>query len=188
MDEKRLVWTEEERKKITDCNILSVWEAKCKSPETQDGKRQTYVFTVIDTKDWVIVVPVIKKEFVMVWQWRHGAKSLSLEFPGGVMEAGENPKEAAIRELAEETGYRAGKIEKMGEFFSNPAIMTNRVHFFLAEDLSGGGKQDLDENEYVETALVGIDEVTQNMGKAPYVHSLMGAALALYNQKKKGVN
>jgi prefoldin subunit 5 len=63
--------------------------------------------------------------------------------------------------------------------------MSNRVHFFLAEELTNCGKQSLDEDEYVEVVLVSADEVIQGMGKEPYVHALMGSALALYNKKIK---
>jgi hypothetical protein len=60
--------------------------------------------------------------------------------------------------------------------------MSNKVHFFLAENLNGGQKQNLDEDEYVEVTLVDIEEVFQGMGNKPYVHALMGTALLLYNQ------
>jgi len=99
------------------------------------------------------------------------------------MEDGEDPKEAALRELGEETGYKPQKIEKIGEFSPNPAIMSNKVHFFLAENFTGGGKQNLDEDEYVEVVLVDQDEVIKGMGKEPYIHALMGTALALYLQR-----
>jgi 8-oxo-dGTP pyrophosphatase MutT (NUDIX family) len=188
MDEKQLIWTEEKRKQVFDCRVFSIWESYCKAPEAQAGQDEPQVFTVIDARDWVIVIPVIDnpkgKQFVMVWQWRHGSKSLSLEFPGGVMEDGENPTEAALRELHEETGYKPEKIKKIGEFSPNPAIMSNKVHFFLAENLKGSGKQELDEDEYVEVTLVNSEEVIQGMGKQPYVHALMGTALALYNQNQ----
>jgi len=188
MDEQRLIWTEVNRKKVFDSRVFSVWESYCKAPECPQDKSESQVFTVIDAKDWVIVVPVVNtpkgKQFVMVWQWRHGARSLSLEFPGGVMERGEKPDEAALRELYEETGYKPQKIEKIGEFSPNPAIMSNRVHFFLAEKLTGEGKQKLDEDEYVEVALVDTNEVIQGMGKKPYIHALMGTALALYNKNQ----
>jgi len=188
MDKKQLIWTEQERKQVFNSRVFSVWESKCKAPETLQEERESQVFTVIDAKNWAIVVPVIDspngKKFVMVWQWRHGSQCLSLEFPGGVIEHGEIPEEAAVRELYEETGYKPQKIEKIGEFSPNPAIMSNRVHFFLAENLTGGGRQNLDEDEYVETVLVDIDEVIQGMGKEPYIHALMGTALALYHKKK----
>jgi 8-oxo-dGTP pyrophosphatase MutT (NUDIX family) len=128
------------------------------------------------------------KKFVMVRQWRHGVKEISLEFPGGVFEPGENAAEAAARELQEETAFKAGKIQKIGEFNPNPAIMSNRVHFFLAEDLQDTGKQDLDEDEYVEVELVSRGEVFRNLGKPPYIHALMGTAFALYLQKTASEN
>jgi len=186
MDKNQLIWTEQERKQVFNSKVFSVWESYCKAPESQKN-RESQVFTVIDARDWVIVVPVIDspdgKQFIMVWQWRHGSQSLSLEFPGGVMEQGESPDETAIRELYEETGYKPQKIEKIGEFSPNPAIMSNKVHFFLAENLTGNGKQNLDENEYVEISLVNTNEVIHGMGKKPYIHALMGTALALYRQR-----
>ncbi|MDR1318406.1 MAG: NUDIX hydrolase [Treponema sp.] len=179
MNEKKIKWEEKSRKKIFDCRIFSICESTCLSPAGRPG-----VYTIIDAADWVVVVPVIDtpagRQFVMVWQWRHGSGELSLEFPGGVSEPGENPAEAAARELQEETGYKPGSIKKIGEFSPNPAIMTNRVHFFLAGDLQNTGKQDLDEDEYVEVALVDPEEVFRGMGQPPYVHALMGSALSLY--------
>jgi 8-oxo-dGTP pyrophosphatase MutT (NUDIX family) len=138
----------------------------------------------MDTADWAIVVPVLEdsgeREFVMVKQWRHGSRELSLEFPGGVFEAGENAPEAAARELREETAWQAGKIRKLGEFRPNPAIMSNTVHIFLAEDLRFTGAQDLDEDEYIETLRVKPRDLIEGMGRPPYVHALMGSALTLY--------
>lgn len=183
-DKPNLTWTEKNRKQILDCKIFSVWESYCKSP-SPCGSNKTQTFTVIDASDWAIVIPVINtpegRQFLMVWQWRHGSKCLSLEFPGGVFEPGENPEEAAARELYEETGYKPQKIKKLGEFSPNPAIMSNKVYFFLAEDFIEG-KQNLDEDEFVEVTFVDAEEVIKGMGKAPYVHALMGTALSLYLQ------
>jgi 8-oxo-dGTP pyrophosphatase MutT (NUDIX family) len=138
----------------------------------------------MDAADWAIVVPVLeisgKKEFILVRQWRHGSQELSLEFPGGVFEPGEDAPAAAARELQEETAWQAGKIRKLGEFRPNPALMSNTVHIFLAEDLHFTGAQDLDEDEYIETLQVKPRELIEGMGRPPYVHALMGSALTLY--------
>jgi len=206
-DKPNLKWTEESRRKICDCRIFSVLESVCRAPafkeaaaskeretspgvtnDTKSSAGECKTFSVIETKDWAIVVPVIDtpkgKQFVMVWQWRHGSQCLSLEFPGGVFEAGENPEEAAARELFEETGYKPQKIKKIGEFNPNPAIMTNRVHFFLAEDLADQGKRNLDEDEFVEVELVDIDRAINGMGREPFIHALMGTAAAMYRQQR----
>jgi hypothetical protein len=58
--------------------------------------------------------------------------------------------------------------------------MSNRVHVFLAKDLTYTGKQDLDDDEYVEVEQVPIDEALKGMGKEPYIHALMASALCLY--------
>jgi 8-oxo-dGTP pyrophosphatase MutT (NUDIX family) len=182
--EDRLIWKEEKRRTVYSCPVFSVGECSCRSPD-----RELRTFTVLDTRDWAIVVPVLKTgkspEFVMVRQWRHGARQLSLEFPGGVLEKGEDEFQAAMRELREETACIPGKIIKLGEFNPNPAIMSNRVHFFLAEDLENAGVQDLDDDEYVEVITVPQEDVLRGMGKPPFIHALMGTALALYLQNKE---
>ena len=174
-----LIWQEESRKTVYSCPVFSIGERISRSPA---DILKTY--TVIDTLDWAIVIPVLEtkggREFVMVRQWRHGAGELSLEFPGGVFEKNEESAQAALRELREETGYTAGKMTKLGEFNPNPAIMSNQVHFFLAEDLISTGAQELDEDEYVNVETVAWEDVVKGMGKRPYIHALMGTALALY--------
>ncbi|MDR2552292.1 MAG: NUDIX hydrolase [Treponema sp.] len=179
METSHLIWTEEKRKEAYRSGVLSVRDTECRSPE---GKTKT--FTVIDAADWVIVVPVIKTRegtrFLMVRQWRHGARELSLEFPGGVIENGESAEAGAARELAEETAYQAGKLRSLGSMNPNPALMSNQVHFYLAEDLSPLPGQNLDEDEFVDAVLVPRGEVMTGMGGKPYIHALTATALALY--------
>lgn len=179
MANEHLIWKEVGRKTVFTCPVFSVTERLCRSPNKDER-----VYTVLDASNWAIVIPVLEtpqgKKFIMVRQWRHGARELSLEFPGGVFESGENAAEAAGRELREETAWEAGKITSLGNFNPNPAIMSNQVHFFLAEDLRPLSGQNLDDDEYVEVEIVAQDEAIRNMGKPPYIHALMGTALALY--------
>ena len=174
-----LKWHEESRRTVFTCPIFSVSERFSRSP-----KKTLKPFTVLDTFDWAIIIPALEtergREFVMVRQWRHGAEEMSLEFPGGVFARGEDPAAGAARELREETGYTAGKIEKLGEFNPNPAIMSNKVHFFLALDLKPPLEQELDEDEYIEVETVPWGEVLSGLGKPPYIHALMGTAMSLY--------
>jgi len=178
----KLTWKEESRKVILGTPVFNIEERICISPYGKSSK-----FNVIDTRDWAMIIPILErgddKKFVMVRQWRIGAEEMSLEFPGGVFEEGENPEEAAARELIEETGYQPLKIEKLGEISPNPAIMSNKIHFFLARDLKDPVEQNLDPNEFVDVELVSWDELFQGMGKAPYIHALMGTALMFYMQK-----
>ena len=179
MKTKHLIWTEENRREEYRSKVFSIWKTESTSPE---GKKSS--FSIMDCPDWVIVVPVLeinkKRHFVMVHQWRHGTQELSMEFPGGVLEEGENPETGARREFEEETAYKAEYFIKMGALQPNPAIMTNTIHIYLAEKLSPLKKQMLDEDEFVDVKLIGEKELIKSMGTPPYIHSLSAAALALY--------
>jgi 8-oxo-dGTP pyrophosphatase MutT (NUDIX family) len=180
MEVQHLIWKQESRGEVYKTPVFSIQESISRSPQGEPGR-----FTVIDAPDWAIVIPLLETErgrqFVMVRQWRYGSQCLSVEFPGGVFERGEEGGQAAARELREETGYMPGRIRKLGEMSPNPAIMSNRVHFFLAEDLQNTGRQDLDQDEYVDAPLIPVEEVIANMGKPPYIHALMASALTLYS-------
>jgi 8-oxo-dGTP pyrophosphatase MutT (NUDIX family) len=182
MEHTNLIWTEESAKPVFKTRIFTILEKLCRSPTGKSG-----LYTVMEAPDWAVVIPVLDagdgRKFVMVRQWRHGSRELSLEFPGGVFEPGEHPEEAAARELEEETAYAPGKVTRLAVMSPNPAIMGNRVHFFLAEDLRYTGSQRLDEDEYVAVELVPEQDVIRDMGKPPYVHALMAAALMLYRAR-----
>ena len=179
---KHLTWKEESYKTVFSCPVFDVGERLCRSPK---GNLKT--FSVLEAPDWAMILPVLETErgleFVMVKQWRHGSQEMSLEFPGGVSEPGENAEEAAAREMKEETGYTAGKIEKLGWFYPNPAIQSNKMHYFMAWDLKEPDGQNLDPDEYLEVEIVPRDHVLQNLGKAPYTHALIGTMISLYLQK-----
>ncbi|MBO5137890.1 MAG: NUDIX hydrolase [Spirochaetaceae bacterium] len=176
---ENLEWKEKSSKELLQTKVLSVTERTSTSPEGSEGK-----YIVLDAPDWVIVIPRLlnPSRFLMVKQWRHGSKSLSTEFPGGVIDVGEKPEQAAHRELLEETGHKANKLTHLGSFSPNPAIMSNKVHCFLAEELTSFGTQDLDPDEYVEYFVMEEETVFQNMGSSDFPHGLMVAALELYRQ------
>ena len=139
----------------------------------------------MDAPDWVIVIAEHNDKFLMVKQWRHGEAALSVEFPGGVIDSGEEPEAAALRELEEETGYKAGKLTKLGSSNPNPALFSNHVHFFLAEDLTPTGIQHLDADEFINYMELPIKEAIQGIGTPQFPHALMGTALALYFKHTK---
>lgn len=182
-----LIWDTGEKELLCETPVLTVNRQYAVSPE---GIKKDFI--TIDAADWVICIPVLsapeaekltgiqEKCFLMVEQWRHGAKELSTEFPGGVIEAGEKPEAAAKRELTEETGFTAGRLIPLGAINPNPALFSNTVHFFAAENLFDTKRQNPDEDEFVRPLIIPADEVIKKSGQPPYIHALTTAALGLY--------
>ena len=93
-------------------------------------------FFVLDTNDWVNVLAITpNRELVLVRQFRYGSQEYSLEPPGGVIEKGEDPVLAGMRELSEETGYVGTDPQLIGNARPNAAILSNKCHFVLLEDV-----------------------------------------------------
>ncbi len=85
----------------------------------------------------------------LVKQYRHPAQDFLLEIPAGKIDEGESPEECALREIEEELGYQAGKIEKLAEFYSTPGFCAEKLHVYLATELVPTA-QKLDHDEEVE--------------------------------------
>ena len=171
-------WKRLGRRELLACPVFMVAERENEGPGGRVGR-----FVVLEAPDWATVVPLVLRDgeafFLMVRQYRHGSDEVSVEFPGGVVEPGEDPAAAAARELAEETGHVASSIRLAGTVFPNPAIMSNRYHVFLAEGLGPAGATDFDEHEVIDSFLVSASEVRGAMGTGQYSHALMATALFL---------
>jgi ADP-ribose pyrophosphatase len=122
-------WPEVERELMADCRIFTVSRTLARSPTTG----ATHPFYRIDSPDWVNIAAFTERdELVMVRQYRHGERAVTLELPGGMVDLGESPGDAAVRELLEETGYRAERVKWIGRVNPNPALFGNRTDSFLA--------------------------------------------------------
>jgi len=107
-----------------------------------------------------LVFPVTAAgEVVMVRQYKHGAREVLLELPGGVCDADEPPEAAARRELLEETGYGAGALTHLITLHDDPTKNTNRFHLFLAEGVQPVREQSLDDTENIQVERVPLGEV-----------------------------
>lgn len=104
-----------------------------------------------------VIVPVLKDQTVaLVRQYRPAAEDFLLEIPAGTVEAGERPEDCALREVEEEIGMKAGKLEKLIEFYVSPGFLTEKMHLFLATDLTGS-RQNLDEDENISIEIISLN-------------------------------
>lgn len=180
--DEQLIWHETNQNILFSTPILDITQIHSISPENKNGD-----YFVLETKDWIMTVPVLKKDekkyFILVKQWRHGSKSLSIEFPGGRINDNEKPEKAAARELLEETGFSTQKLTHLGTVNPNPAIMRNNIHFYAAEKLVDTGAQNLDNDEFINCIIEPVEETIKKMGHGLYNHALTSTALLLYIQK-----
>ncbi|TFG62078.1 MAG: NUDIX hydrolase [Spirochaetales bacterium] len=182
---EHLHWKEISREKILSCNIFEIYNT---TSVTDGGLSST--FTIIHPPDWANVVPITRDEkgrecFLMVHQYRQGSQSVTMEFPGGVLEESEKPEDGARRELLEETGHIAGKFHFAGRINPNPAIMDNWCYTYIAEDLQKAGSQQLDAMELVDGELIPVEEVEKNMGEGPLFNAIIVAAFMWYEKWKR---
>lgn len=106
------------------------------------------------------VLPVDRKGNVyLVRQYRHAVGEYLLEAPAGLMEEGETPEEAALRELREETGA-CGTVTSVGDYFPTPGYCEELIHLFLA-DVESFGETDPDEDEFLQTEVLDFAEFYQ---------------------------
>ena len=180
MDNSKLLWVEKSRRKLLETPIFDVNGIERESTDGRTGS-----FVEIATPRWINVIPVFtgtdgKRYFVMERQFRHGSQSVTLEFPAGLVEEGEDPREAALRELLEETGIKAGKLTQTGFLNPNSAFMATGGYFYVAEDLEYTGERHFDPNEEIETVTISEAEVFKKMGKGDSDNGIMLVAAFLY--------
>ncbi len=114
---------------------------------------------VVEHVDCVAVVALDSEDNVLlVRQFRKPAERVLLEIPAGGIEPGEQPIQCALRELEEETGYIAGKLERLGGFYSSPGFCTEYLYLFLATELQKGASG-AEEDEAIEVVPIPLAEI-----------------------------
>ena len=134
---------------------------------------------VLEAPDWVNVVSLTPAaELVCVRQFRFGTAAVELEIPAGLVDGGEGHREAAERELREETGYASTHWSYLGASAPNPAFLDNLCHHWLADASVPAGEQRLDPGEDIAVELVRLAEVPRLVAGGVLRHALVVSALA----------
>ena len=120
------------------------------------GPDQTFRRIVVEHPGAAVILAVDDEQRVLVVvQYRHAARRRFVELPAGLLDKpGEDPEEAARRELLEETGFEAGRWTHLGSTWSSPGITAEVIHLYLAQDLSPADRGDFEaEHEEADMRL-----------------------------------
>ena len=139
-----------------------------------DGRRTTR--EIVEHAAVIAVIPVDNDgNVLLVRQFRKPVEKELLEIPAGGIDPGEGAEAAVIRELQEEIGFRPGRLERLGGFYSAPGYATEYIHLYLAADLVPGRlhAEDTDEIKLVRVPLAQVPELISS-GKIEDAKSIAG--------------
>jgi ADP-ribose pyrophosphatase len=148
--------------------------------DTISEGEQTYKREVVHHLGSAVIIPVHDDgTVVLVRQYRHPAVRYLLEAPAGTLADRERPEVGAMRELEEELGLVAARLEKLSEFFVSPGFLEEKMWVFLATELSEG-KQKLDDDEFLDIVRLPIAEALEMItsGEIQDAKTIIGLMLA----------
>ena len=146
-----------------------------------DGSKTDYL-REIDKKDYVTIVATYGDKIVMVHDYSYPHDRMLLQFPDGEIGADETPEAGAMRELQEETGFKADRVTILGQNLDNPRRNTATNTVLLAKDVKDTGERNLDpEESLTEVVLLTEAEIRANIATGVIVQKNTLAAWAIYS-------
>lgn len=176
-------WKEIESELKGDYEVFRVHRRISRSPRTGED----HAFHLIESSDWVNILPVTDDgRFVMIEQYRHGCQRVTLEIPGGLIDASDpSPAAAARREMIEETGFDTEHIGYLGAVSPNPAVQTNHCYAFVARGATPVADQSLDGAEDIAIRLIDPPDVPRLIAEGRISHALVIATFYLYDHQPR---
>lgn len=140
-------------------------------------------FFIFEFPHWVNIIPLTQqREVLFIRQFRHGTRDVTCEIPGGTVDPGESPRQAALRELQEETGFHGSDAIELGWVNPNPALQENRCWTFLVEDVEEIGDRQTEGSEAIDVVRVPLADVEALFTSGEIAHALTIAAFHFYRQ------
>jgi ADP-ribose pyrophosphatase len=151
--------------------------------ELPDGR--TTIYGVVTCGDCVGVLPFVDPDTVLlIQQYRYVARRVTWEMPTGGVHSGESTEEAAQRELAEEIGYRAGRLIPVSAYHTSKSVMDETAHLFLGEELTTLERPPRDETEFIAVRPFPFREVLQMVLSGEIVDGMTVIAVLLAARRK----
>lgn len=145
---------------------------------------QKYIRDIVNPGEAVIILPIDKDgNVIFELQLREAVGEVSLELPAGMIDEGEAPEVAAKRELMEETGYVAKKIEHLKSVHTTSGYSSEKIHIYLATDLEEGIQKLDDDEEILEIKKIHINECVELVDKNFFSHASENLAILTYYYK-----
>jgi ADP-ribose diphosphatase len=141
-------------------------------------------FHVLEYPDWAAVICIrADGRYVLVDQFRYGIGKSSLEFASGALDSGEEPEDGARRELLEETGYAAPRLEYLGAFAPDPSKHTNYAHLFVATDARQVAEPTPDAGEDLQVQVLTRAELDGAIASGRLIHGIHLTAMWMASQR-----
>ena len=163
---------------VFDATAFTVEKLHVRLPDKRERD-----YSLVHHHDSVTIIPLEDDDSVIfVTQFRMGSESVLLELPAGTMDENETPLDCALREIREETGMAAGKIEHLGSFYLAPGYSSELNHVFLASELTDSPLE-MDEDEFLNSRKIPLADIPGLAVSGQLQDSKSLAALYLANAK-----
>ena len=161
------IWKTLKSEPLVKSTLFSIRKDEIRNLSTN----KTFEVTVMESLDSVNVIAITKKrEIVFARQYRFGIGEETLELPGGMLDYGEDPVEAGLRELKEETGFIASNGVYLGKTAAHPVFMNAYIHHVLVDDIEQSGQTHFDDGEFIQVEYIKTEDIPKLLKDGVFNH------------------